>query len=90
MQRNQKKQTTIFLLIDRIVVDITDEDFQNRVADSVQTAFFEGNGECDIFIEKADKSYNTHHFSNLFEADGMSFEEPDMNFFQFQQPNRCL
>jgi excinuclease ABC subunit A len=84
--KKSKKTDTIFLLIDRIVVDITDEDFQNRVADSVQTAFFEGNGECDILIEKADKSYNTHHFSNLFEADGMSFEEPDMNFFSFNNP----
>jgi excinuclease ABC subunit A len=54
--KKSKKTDTIFLLIDRIVVDITDEDFQNRVADSVQTAFFEGNGECDILIEKADKS----------------------------------
>lgn len=84
--KKSKKTDTIFLLIDRIVVDITDEDFQNRVADSLQTAFFEGNGECDILIEKADKSYNTHHFSNLFEADGMSFEEPDMNFFSFNNP----
>jgi len=84
--KKSKKSDTIFLLIDRIVVDITDEDLQNRVADSVQTAFFEGNGECEIFIEKKDKSYNEHHFSNLFVADGMSFEEPDMNFFSFNNP----
>ena len=84
--KKSKKTDTIFLLIDRIVVDITDEDLQNRVADSVQTAFFEGNGECEVFIEKKDKSYNEHHFSNLFVADGMSFEEPDMNFFSFNNP----
>ncbi|MCF8424705.1 MAG: excinuclease ABC subunit UvrA [Bacteroidia bacterium] len=84
--KKSKKSDTIFLLIDRIVVDITDEDLQNRVADSVQTAFFEGNGECEVFIEKKDKSYNEHHFSNLFIADGMSFEEPDMNFFSFNNP----
>jgi len=84
--KKSKKSDTIFLLIDRIVVDITDEDLQNRVADSVQTAFFEGKGECEIFIEKKDKSYNEHHFSNLFVADGMSFEEPDMNFFSFNNP----
>ncbi len=81
-----KKTYVIYLLIDRIVVDITDEDFQNRVADSVQTAFFEGNGECDVYIEKADKTYHQHHFSNLFEADGISFEEPDSNFFSFNNP----
>ena len=84
--KKSKKTDTIFLLIDRIVVDITDEDLQNRVADSVQTAFFEGNGECEVFIEMKDKSYNEHHFSNLFVADGMSFEEPDMNFFSFNNP----
>lgn len=81
-----KKADTIFLLIDRITVDITDEDFQNRVADSVQTAFFEGHGDCEVFIEKSDKTYNEHHFSNLFVADGMTFEEPDMNFFSFNNP----
>lgn len=84
--KKSKKADVIFLLIDRIIVDITDEDLQNRVADSVQTAFFEGNGECEVFIEKADKSYNEHHFSNLFVADGMTFEEPDMNFFSFNNP----
>lgn len=81
-----KKTDTVYLLIDRIVVDITDEDFQNRVADSVQTAFYEGNGECDIYIEKTDKTFDKHHYSNLFEADGMSFEEPDSNFFSFNNP----
>lgn len=84
--KKSKKTDVIFLLIDRIVVDITDEDFQNRVADSVQTAFYEGNGECDLFIEQEDKSYEGHHFSNLFEADGISFEEPDLNFFSFNNP----
>lgn len=84
--KKAKKTDTIYLLIDRIVVDITDEDFQNRVADSVQTAFYEGNGECDLFIEKAEKEYHQHHFSNLFEADGITFEEPDLNFFSFNNP----
>ncbi len=84
--KKSKKTDTIFLLIDRIVVDITDEDFQNRVADSVQTALYEGNGECELFIENADKYYNRHHFSNLFEADGITFEEPDLNFFSFNNP----
>lgn len=81
-----KKADEIYLLIDRIVVDKSDEDFTNRVADSVQTAFYEGNGECDLFIENDDKSYDKHHFSNLFEADGITFEEPDLNFFSFNNP----
>lgn len=84
--KKSKKTDSIYLLIDRIVVDITDEDFQNRVADSVQTAFYEGSGECDLFIETGEKKYNQHHFSNLFEADGITFEEPDLNFFSFNNP----
>lgn len=84
--KKSKKTDVIYLLIDRIVVDITDEDFQNRVADSVQTAFYEGNGECDVLIETGEKQYNQHHFSNLFEADGITFEEPDLNFFSFNNP----
>lgn len=84
--KKTKKTDIIYLLIDRIIVDITDEDFQNRVADSVQTAFHEGNGECDVFVENENKSFQQQHFSNLFEADGITFEEPDMNFFSFNNP----
>lgn len=84
--KKYKKTDALFLLIDRILVDITDEDFQNRVADSVQIALSEGNGECDVFIENQHKSYQRHHFSNLFEADGITFEEPDLNFFSFNNP----
>lgn len=84
--KKSKKTDVIYLLIDRIVVDITDDDFQNRVADSVQTAFYEGNGECDLLIETGEKKYDQHHFSNLFEADGITFEEPDLNFFSFNNP----
>ncbi len=77
---------SIFLLIDRVIINTADEDFQNRVADSVQTAFYEGNHQCDILIEQTDKSYEQHHFSNLFETDGISFEEPSLNFFSFNNP----
>ena len=77
---------SIFLLIDRVIINTGDEDFQNRVADSVQTAFYEGNHQCDILIEQTDKSYKQHHFSNLFETDGISFEEPSLNFFSFNNP----
>lgn len=81
-----KDTSELYLLVDRIVVDGDHEDLQNRVADSVQTAFYEGNGECFVFDEKADKTYSEHHFSNLFEADGITFEEPDLNFFSFNNP----
>jgi len=78
--------TSVYLVVDRIITDNTDEDLENRIADSVQTAFYEGNNECDILIENIDTVYTQHHFSNLFEADGISFEEPSLNFFSFNNP----
>lgn len=81
-----KKNAEVFLLIDRLVTQPGDEDFTNRAADSVQTAFFEGEGECLIWQEKEDGSYVKQSFSNLFELDGMSFEEPNVNFFTFNNP----
>ncbi len=85
-----KSADEVFLLIDRLVVNNADEDFGGRVGDSVQTAFFEGKGDCLIwsFGEAQDDKavYKKHLFSNLFEADGITFEEPDVNFFTFNNP----
>lgn len=81
-----KKGTEVLLLIDRIIVQANDEDLMNRCSDSVQTAFYEGNGECDVILEDEKGKQVTHHFSNLFEVDGMSFEEPSVNFFSFNNP----
>lgn len=81
-----KKGTEVLLLIDRIIVQANDDDLMNRCSDSVQTAFYEGNGECDVIMEDEKGKQTTHHFSNLFEADGISFEEPSVNFFSFNNP----
>lgn len=81
-----KKNANLLLLVDRIIIQKNDEDLLNRISDSVQTAFFEGNGECDVIIEDTKGRSNTHHFSNLFEADGIQFEEPSVNFFSFNNP----
>lgn len=81
-----KKTSEVFLLIDRLVTQPTEEDFVNRAGDSVQTAFHEGNGECFVWVEKEDAAYTKHTFSNLFELDGMTFEEPSVNFFTFNNP----
>jgi excinuclease ABC subunit A len=77
------KKDEIFLLVDRIVVDKESDDLANRVADSVQTAFYEGKGECFILNQSTGKS---QQFSNLFELDGIAFEEPSTNFFTFNNP----
>jgi len=70
------------LVIDRIVVK-KDEDFYNRLANAVDTAFFEGKGECSI--EELDTESRTL-FSNKFELDGMSFLEPNVHLFSFNNP----
>jgi excinuclease ABC subunit A len=75
----------INLLLDRVVVNQNDEDNNSRIADSVQTAFFEGRGECIIKIH-LDSGEITNYFSNRFEADGISFEEPSVHMFAFNNP----
>jgi excinuclease ABC subunit A len=72
------------LVIDRISVQ-NDEDTQSRMADSVQTAFYEGHGECILKVYKKD-GIETQIFSNLFEADGIEFEEPTVHMFSFNNP----
>ena len=77
-----KKTKDLFLVVDRIVVK-DDEDFYNRLADAIQTAFFEGKGEC--FIESLDDNH-LRQFSNKFELDGITFLEPNVHLFSFNNP----
>ncbi len=73
------------IVIDRLMVDSNDEDQQTRIADSAQTAFYEGHGEC--FAEYSiDGEKKIQHFSNKFEMDGLTFEEPSVNLFAFNNP----
>ena len=71
-----------YLLIDRIVVKQSDEQEKQRIADSVNTAFFESQGDC--LIKADDKKVKA--FSNRFELDGEVFEEPNTHFFSFNNP----
>lgn len=71
-----------YILIDRIVVKDFDEDDIHRLADSIGTAFYEGEG--DLYLEVNGK--NLLHFNNRFELDGMQFEEPVPNLFSFNNP----
>jgi len=78
----QGSRSTIYILIDRIVVKDFDEDDKHRLADSIGTAFYEGEG--DVYVEvNGDKLI---HFNNRFELDGMTFEEPVPNLFNFNNP----
>lgn len=70
----------VYLVVDRVEVRHDDDGLGARVAESVQAAFFEGRGECVI------GSPELHSFSNRFEADGITFEKPNPNFFSFNNP----
>ncbi|MBS1643742.1 MAG: excinuclease ABC subunit UvrA [Bacteroidetes bacterium] len=76
-----------FLLIDRIVAKEFDEDDMHRLADSVQTAFYESEGDCWLFLQGAEMERpELHHFNNRFERDGIKFEEPSPNLFSYNNP----
>ncbi len=77
-----KSKDTISLVVDRVIVK-HEEDFYNRLADAIQTAFFEGKGSCSI------ENINSHAiktFSNKFELDGINFLEPNVHLFSFNNP----
>ncbi|GJH41254.1 UvrABC system protein A [Capnocytophaga sp. HP1101] len=77
-----KKLGKFQLVVDRVIVR-HDEDFRHRLADAVDTAFFEGKGEC--YIQEMDGVTQTH-FSNRFELDGITFLEPNVHLFSFNNP----
>jgi excinuclease ABC subunit A len=71
------------LVVDRIGVDFSDDNNISRYGDSIALAFAEGNGVCIIeVIEKKEQQ----KFSNLFELDGIEFQEPTEHFFTFNNP----
>ncbi|WP_413998863.1 excinuclease ABC subunit UvrA [Flavobacterium sp. W1B] len=72
----------ILLIIDRIVVK-EEEEFYNRLADAVQTAFYEGKGICYLQELNAEKRFS---YSNNFEMDGITFMEPNVHLFSFNNP----
>ncbi len=80
-----KTLNEISIVIDRITINEKDANLKSRIADSVQTAFYEGHGSCLVEVEYNGKS-NTEIFSNKFEADGIVFEEPSVNLFSFNNP----
>ncbi|WP_310380254.1 excinuclease ABC subunit UvrA [Flavobacterium sp.] len=76
----------VLIIIDRIVVNPEtsgEEEFYNRLADAVQTAFYEGKGICHLQELNTDKRYT---FSNNFELDGITFLEPNVHLFSFNNP----
>lgn len=73
------------LLIDRLAI-AHEGDELSRLAESAETAFFEGRDELALLVWEADGSVSRHEFSKRFEADGMTFPEPNEQMFNFNNP----
>ena len=72
----------VYVLVDRLVSKDFEEEEIHRLSDSVNTAFYEGEGEMYLEVNGS----TLHHFSNRFELDGIVFEEPVPNLFSFNNP----
>jgi excinuclease ABC subunit A len=83
-QKSLPPANEMLLVIDRLSCS-SDKATVNRLSDSVETAFLEGNGEC-ITRFWGSEGIETFSFSNRFEADGMTFEEPTELMFNFNSP----
>jgi excinuclease ABC subunit A len=81
-----KPSDNVRIVVDRITKNNEDETV-SRLGDSVQTAFFEGKGDCFIRYQQPDVESETERFfCDRFELDGIKFEEPTPNFFSFNNP----
>ena len=80
-----KKGDAVFLLVDRMAVS-HEQDAISRFTDSVETAIYEGDGTCLLRFYQGDGSTQLLRFSTRFEADGMTFEEPNDQMFSFNSP----
>lgn len=74
------------LVLDRITIQPGDPEMESRVADSAEAAFFEGQGDCMLLGEDAKGKPVLREFSDRFELDGITFEEPTPNLFSFNDP----
>ena len=74
------------LLVDRMSVSSVNEEV-SRLADSLETALFEGHGEVTVTVwDKESGAARREHFSTRFEADGITFLEPTDQMFNFNNP----
>lgn len=80
-----REDDTIFLLVDRMTVS-TEKDSISRLIDSAETAMYEGDGACLLRFYQADGGTSLYRFSTKFEADGITFEEPNDQMFSFNSP----
>lgn len=83
--KGDKSYKELELLIDRFVIKHDDDSNKSRIFESIERAYAEGTEHCNVYIER-DKKFERKHFNSKLELDGMLFEEPDSNFFSFNNP----
>lgn len=80
----------LYLLIDRFIIDNgeqnKDEEQITAIQDSIQTAFNQGKGYLKIVCELPDGNCSVRDFSNIFESDGILFEQPTELMFSYNNP----
>lgn len=79
------KAKKLYLMIDRMSVDDSKQS-TSRLTDSIETAFYEGDGNCLLQFMLEDGTSKLHTFSKKFEADGIVFDEPTEQMFSFNSP----
>ena len=84
-ERIKDKPKDIRIMVDRLKVNENTSEQVGQLADSIQTAFYEGKGECIILVDN-EGDRKEHSFSSRFEADGITFEPPTAHLFSFNNP----
>ena len=82
LETGQVESGDNFLVLDRLTVDLQDDEFLSRLTDAVETAFWEGQGECAVRLD----SGHLQVFNHRFERDGITFEVPSRDFLSFNNP----
>ena len=80
-----KQGQPVNIVVDRLVINHSADSF-SRAAESAQTAFQTGKGYCHVVVFNENNTYTRENFSNLFEEDGIIFEEPNEYLFSFNNP----
>jgi excinuclease ABC subunit A len=74
----------VYLVVDRLLIQPEDEEFQSRLFDACETAFWEGDGNCTVYFMESQVAVD---FNNRFELDGVKFEIPTKDFLSFNNPH---
>ncbi|MDR2084536.1 MAG: excinuclease ABC subunit UvrA [Bacteroidales bacterium] len=86
--KNILKNKEITVLVDRHAIQDSapNEDLLRRLTDSVETALYEGNGYCTVVYQHSESEITIESYSNNYEIDGVTFEQPNPNLFSFNNP----